>query len=194
MAEVLAEVISEEQLRSRVAALGARLSDDYRGRRPVFVGVLMGSLPFLADLVRAVDLENDVDFLALSRFGEGGRVRIAFDTVISLTGRDVVVVTNIVDTGFTLTTLSRLIETRNPASLATVALVDKASRRIVEVPIHYRGFEAGDEYLIGYGFDWEGRYRNFRSIYAVLQPAALREDPGLPARRVFASIGDRVST
>ncbi|MFQ5968568.1 MAG: hypoxanthine phosphoribosyltransferase [Acidimicrobiia bacterium] len=193
MAEVLAEVISEDQLRERIQGIGTQLQEDFGAHRPVFVGVLMGSLPFLADLVRAVDAEADIDFLALSRFGEGGRVRIALDTTISLTGRHVVLVTNIVDTGFTLTTIGRLLETRNPASLATVVLVDKSSRRIVEVPIDYRGFEAGDEFLIGYGFDWEGRYRNLRSIWAVLDPSALAEDPDLPARRVLGAPGDRVT-
>ena len=194
MAEVLAEVIPESELQAGVQRLGKQIEEDYASLRPVFVGVLMGSLTFLADLVREVDAEADIDFLALSRFGEGGRVRIAFDTTIPLTGRHVVLVTNIVDTGFTVTTIERLIQTRNPASFATVALIDKTLRRIVEVPISYRGFEAGDEFLIGYGFDWEGRYRNLRSIWAVLDPSALAEDPDLPARRVLGTPSDRVTT
>jgi hypoxanthine phosphoribosyltransferase len=193
MPELLAEVVSEEELRARTQQLGAEISEAYRDRRPVLVGILIGSVPFLADLVRFVETDIDVDFLALSRFGEGGRVRIALDTQVSLTGRDVILVANVVDTGLTLTTLRRMLEARSPASLATVALVDKTTRRIVDVPIEYRGFEAGDEYLLGYGFDWRGRFRNLKSIWAVLDLAALAEDPDLPARELYGDIDDRVN-
>ena len=193
MAEVLTEVITEEELQSRIDQLGAQLTRDYDGMTPVFVGVLMGSVPFLADLVRAVALESEVEFLALSRFGEGGRVRFALDTQIPLTGRHVVLVANVVDTGLTVTSLRRLIETRSPSSLETVALVDKASRRIVDVPLPYRGFEVGDEYLLGYGFDWQGRYRNLRSIWAVLDVKILEQDPDVLARQVYGNIDDRVT-
>jgi len=138
------EVIPAEALASRARELGTQLTEEYRNREPVFVGVLQGSLPFLSDLVRQVKVSLDVDFLALSRFGEGGKVRIAMDTEISLEGRDVVVVEDIVDTGLTLSYLRRLLETRDVASLATVTLLDKAPRRIVDVPLEYRGFEVGD--------------------------------------------------
>lgn len=184
------EVITEEALRSRIQELGAQLTDDYRGREPVFVGVLHGSLPFLADLVRHVQVTLDIDFLALSRFGEGGKVRIAMDTATSLEGRDVVVVEDIVDTGLTLSYLRRLLETRDVASLATATLFDKAPRRIVDVPLEYRGFEIGDEFLLGYGLDWEGKYRNLRSVFVVLDIAALQEDPNALSTRVFQRRGD----
>ena len=187
-----AEVISAEALASRARELGAQLSEDYAGRDPVFVGVLHGSLPFLSDLVRQVQTSLEVDFLALSRFGEGGRVRIAMDTEISLERRHVVLVEDIVDTGLTLSFVRRLLETRDVASLATVTLIDKAPRRIVEVPLEYRGFEVGDEFLLGYGLDWEGKYRNLRSIWMVLDLATLQSDSASLADRVFRARGDNL--
>ena len=187
------EVISAEALASRAKELGTQLTDEYQGKEPVLVGVLHGCLPFLGDLVRQVQTPLDVDFLALSRFGEGGKVRIAMDTEISLEGRHVVVVEDIVDTGLTLSYLRRLLETRDVASLATVTLFDKAPRRIVDVPLEYRGFEVGDEYLLGYGLDWEGKYRNLRSIWAVLDLAALRSDPTVLGEKVFGARGDSLT-
>lgn len=189
-ADPFAEVITAEALRSRIEELGAQLAEDYRGREPVMVGVMHGSLPFLADLVRHMPITLEIDFLALSRFGEGGKVRIAMDTAISLEGRDVVIVEDIVDTGLTLSYLRRLLETRDVASLATVTLFDKAPRRIVDVPLEYRGFEIGDEYLLGYGLDWEGKYRNLRSVWVVLDFGVLQENPDDLAARVFHERGD----
>ncbi|MGZ5384605.1 MAG: hypoxanthine phosphoribosyltransferase [Acidimicrobiia bacterium] len=186
------EVISSEALASRSRELGAQLTEDFRNKEPVFVGVLHGSLPFLSDLVRQIATPLEVDFLALSRFGEGGRVRIAMDTEISLEGRHVVLVEDIVDTGLTLSYVRRLLETRDLASLATVTLIDKAPRRIVEVPLEYRGFEVGDEFLLGYGLDWEGKYRNLRSIWVVLDLATLQHDAASLANKVFSAHGDNL--
>jgi hypoxanthine phosphoribosyltransferase len=181
---VVAEVIDEEELAARVAELGSALARDYAGRRPVFVGVLTGALWFLSDLVRHVDLTLEVDFLLLNRFGEGGRIRIATDTAIPLTGRDVILVEDIVDTGLSLTVLRRMIHDREVESLSVVTLLDKVSRRLTDVPLEYRGFEVGDEFLLGYGLDHEGRYRNLRSIWAVLDLPAFRSDPGILGRVV----------
>ncbi|HSJ28379.1 MAG TPA: phosphoribosyltransferase family protein [Acidimicrobiia bacterium] len=186
MAEPHLVVLSEEDIRHRVGELGALLSRDYAGRRPVLVGVLTGALWFLADLVREIHLDLDVDFLLLNRFGEGGRIRIHTDTAIPLTGRDVILVEDIVDTGLSLTVLRRMIEERGVASIRCVALLDKVTRRIVDVPLEYRGFEVGDEYLIGYGLDHEGLYRNVRDIWAVMDLAAFREDPDAFREKVFA--------
>lgn len=190
--ESLVEVITAEALASRAAELGEQLTADYADKDPVLVGVLSGSLPFLADLVRQVRTDLEVDFLALSRFGEGGRVRIAMDTETSLEGRHVVIVEDIVDTGLTLSVLRRLLETRDVGSLATVTLLDKAPRRIVDVPLEYRGFQVGDEFLLGYGLDWEGVYRNLRSIWAVLDLAAFQEHPHALADKVFREAGDNL--
>lgn len=175
--DVVAEVVTEQEIAERVNELGARISADYEGRVPVLVCVLSGALPFFADLVRAIDIHCEVDFLAITRFGEGGRVRIAMDTAISLQRRDVIIVEDIVDTGLSLQVLHRTFETRGCASISTVALLDKASRRIVDVPVEYRGFEVGDEFLLGYGLDWEGRFRNLRSLWAVMDLAEFTADP-----------------
>ncbi len=170
------QVVEEPQLRERVAQLGAEIADDYAGEAPVLVGVLSGSVMFLADLIRGIDLPAEVDFLALTRFGSQGRVSIVMDTELSLADRHVVIVEDIVDTGLTLAALRRMIELREVASLRTVALLDKVTRRIVDVPVEYRGFEVGDEFLLGYGLDWNGRYRNVRSLWAVMDLQTLAED------------------
>lgn len=186
MAELVTEVVGAVEIRERVAELGRAITDDYRGRSPVLVGVLVGSLWFLADLVRAIDLEVEVDFLLLNRFGEGGRIRIAADTATPLSGRDVIIVEDIVDTGLTLAVLRRMLADREVASLSTVALLDKVTRRLVDVPLEYRGFEVGDEFLVGYGLDYEGRYRNLPSLWAVLDLPAFTEEPDLLARLVYS--------
>lgn len=177
MIEPVVEVIPEPVLQSRIGELGAQITADYEGKSPILVAVLHGALPFLADLSRAIPTELDIDFLALSRFGEGGRVRIAMDTLSSLEGRHVIIIEDIVDTGLTLNVLRRMIEMREVASLATATLIDKSSRRLVETPLEYRGFEIGDEFLLGYGMDWEGLFRNLPSIWAVLDLAAFAENP-----------------
>lgn len=194
MTEPVVEVITESAIRSRIIELGDQITEDYRGRSPILVAVLQGALPFLADLVRAIDADLDVDFLALSRFGEGGRVRIAMDTLSNLSGRHVILVEDIVDTGLTLNVLRRMIEMREVAHLATATLIDKATRRLVETPLEYRGFEVGDEFLLGYGMDWESRFRNLRSIWAVLDLPAFAEDPDVLTRLAFNETGDRLST
>lgn len=182
----IAEVVSEKDLQSRVADLGQQIAADFAGRDPVLLGVLNGAVPFLADLSRHLDPRVEIDFLSLSRFGADGRVTIKVDSGTSLTGRDVIVVEDIVDTGLTLSYLLGLLDTRGPSSLTTVALIDKTTRRIVDVPLDYRGFEVGDEFLLGYGLDWEGRYRNLRSLWAVLDIAAFRDEPEMLARAVFS--------
>jgi hypoxanthine phosphoribosyltransferase len=133
----------------------------------------------------ACDVE--IDFLTLTRFGaDDGRVSVALDTATQLEGRHVLIVEDIVDTGLTLAALHRLLEVRGPASVRTVALLDKAPRRIVDVPVEYRGFEIGDEFLLGYGLDWEGWYRNVRSIWAVMDLSVLTADPLAFARSGLA--------
>lgn len=183
--ESIQEVVPAAEIAARVEELGEALSSDYEGRNPMLVAVLVGSLPFLADLVRAMTIPLEVDFLGLSRFGEGGRIRIALDTSQSVENRHVVIVEDIVDTGLTLTVLRRMLEDRGAASVATVTLVDKTRRRLVDVPIEYRGFEVGDEYLVGYGLDWKGRYRNLSSLWAVLDLEALVEDPDALVASVY---------
>lgn len=180
--ELAVEVVPAEDIATRVAELGRAISDDYAGRSPLLVAVLVGSLPFLADLVRRIDDPVEVDFLGLSRFGEGGRIRIALDVAQSVVDRHVLIVEDIIDTGLTLAVLRRMLIDRGAASVATATLVDKTRRRLVDIPLEYRGFEVGDEYLIGYGLDWQGRYRNLRSLWAVVDMGALSADPDALAR------------
>jgi hypoxanthine phosphoribosyltransferase len=170
------EVASAGDLARRVAELGQEISEDYAGREPVMIGVLNGCVPFFADLVRAMSIDLAVDFLSLTRFDGSGRVGMALDAGVPLGGRDVILVEDIVDTGLTLVTLRKMLELHGLASLATVALLDKAPRRIVEVPLEYRGFEVGDEFLIGYGLDWNHLYRNARSLWAVMDLSVLQGD------------------
>lgn len=186
MPETVQEVISAGQLAERIAALGAVIDSDYADRQPVLVAVMTGAMWFLSDLVRAMAVDLDVDFLALNRFDGGGRIHISMDTGASITGRDVILVEDLVDTGLSLSVLRNLVAERQPASLATVTLIDKVARRLTDVPIEYRGFEAGDEYLIGYGFDHEGHFRNLPGIWAVMDPLTFFEDPGAFARQVFS--------
>jgi hypoxanthine phosphoribosyltransferase len=190
---VVTEVIDLATLQRRVSELGAEIRQDYEGREPVLLGVLNGSVPFLADLSRHLRPEIEIDFLSLTRFGREGRVAIAVDSATPIAGRDVIVVEDIVDTGLTLSYLRGLLETRRPASLAAATLIDKRPRRIVDVPLDYRGFEIGDEFLLGYGLDWEGRYRNIPSLWAVLDLAVFQEDPEVISRAAFGAPGDRVT-
>ncbi len=188
---ILTEVVTAEEIDARVAELAAEISRDYSDKTPVVVGVLNAALIFMADLVRKLTVNHEAEFLAVSRFGEGGRVRIAMDTSVSLEDRHVLLVEDLVDTGLTHSFLTELFHTRNVASMRTVTLIDKAPRRILEVPLEYRGFEVGEEFLVGYGLDYAGRYRNIRSLWAVLDFEAFTKDPDVLARELFAS--DRVT-
>ena len=182
------EVVPAREIAARVSELGEILSRDYADRNPLLVAVLVGSLPFLSDLVRAMSIPLEVDFLGLSRFGEGGRIRIALDTAESVAGRHVVIVEDIIDTGLTLTVLRKMLEDKGAASVATATLVDKTRRRLVEVPLEYRGFEVGDEYLVGYGLDWKGRYRILDSLWAVVDLERLVADPDALVEVLYDSV------
>ncbi|OFW66759.1 MAG: hypoxanthine phosphoribosyltransferase [Actinobacteria bacterium RBG_16_68_21] len=190
---LFAEVVDAVTLATRVAALAEEIAADYARRQPVLLGVLNGAVPFLADLSRRLPTDIEIDFLSLTRFGEEGRVGISMDTATPISGRDVIVVEDVVDTGLTLSFLLGLLETRDPASLTTVTLLDKVTRRIVDVDLAYRGFEVGDEFLLGYGLDWDGRYRNLPSLWAVLDLGKFQENPDLLAREAFPEAGDRLT-
>jgi hypoxanthine phosphoribosyltransferase len=120
--------------------------------------------------------------LVLNRFGEGGRIGIAMDLWTPVIDRDVVIVEDITDTGLTLSVLRRTMLDRGASSVATASLIDKTRRRVTEEPIEYRGFEVGDEYLVGYGMDWQGYYRNLRSVWAMLDMEAFVNDPKILAK------------
>lgn len=181
----VSELFTSEQIAERVAELGRTLTADYRGRTPVVVGIMYGSAVLLADLVRHMDLEMEIEFLMIHRYGEGSNISIAMDLFSDIGGRDVIIVMGLVDAGFALAAIRRLLAGRSPASLATVALLDRRTRRLADAPLEYRGFEVGEEFLIGYGLDWEGRYRGIPSIWAVHDPIALQTDPRILDRSVF---------
>ena len=179
----IADVLIERAaLSERIAALGAQLVSDYRDRDVVLVGVLKGSAPFLADLVRAMPITLAVDFMSISSYAAGehsGVVKIVKDLEHDVSGRDVLIVEDIVDTGLTLNYLRTALGQRGPASLRSVTLLDKAARRIVPVELEYVGFEIPDVFVIGYGLDFQGLYRNLRDILAVHDLARLLNEPRL---------------
>jgi hypoxanthine phosphoribosyltransferase len=185
MTEVASVLYGREDIRRRVEELGRAITGDYAGREPVLVTVLKGGTVFLADLMRQIKLPLEVHFMAISRYGEAeeslGRVQILLDLDVDLTGRDVLLVEDIVDTGLTLSYLLSVLRARSPASLEVCALLDKSVRRIAPLPVRYAGFDCPDRFVVGYGLDVAERYRNLADILAVEDPRALREDPGLLA-------------
>jgi hypoxanthine phosphoribosyltransferase len=173
-ADVAEVLFSREQIEARLFELGQRISDDYRTRDPILVCVLKGAVPFLADLIRRLDMRLEVDFMAISSYGgtrieSTGVVRILMDLASSIEGRHVLVVEDIVDTGRTLDYILHNLKTRRPASLNVCALLNKPSRRLVNVPLAYIGFEVPDKFVIGYGLDFDERYRNLPYV-GVLKP------------------------
>ena len=177
-------LIPGDELRAGVSRLGREISECHP-EGAVLVGVLKGSVPFLADLVRAMTVPVEVDFLAISAYAEGtGRVRIVKDLDADIFGRVVVLVEDIVDTGLTLSYVLGELRRRRPRSLEVCALLDKTARRIVPVPLRFVGFAVPDEFVIGYGMDFAERYRNVDSVVAGdLQ--ALRTDPDAHVDELF---------
>ena len=172
-------VLEPAAIQERVAELGAEITRDYAGRTPILIGVLKGSVLFLADLVRRIDLPVEVDFMAITSYGDGahsGVVRILKDLSASIDGQDVILVEDIIDTGLTVTYLLSNLQARRPRSLEVCALLDKSVRRIIEVPLRYKGFDIPDEFVIGYGLDHQNRYRNLRSIIGLKDLDALSDD------------------
>ncbi|HVI96336.1 MAG TPA: hypoxanthine phosphoribosyltransferase [Anaeromyxobacter sp.] len=156
-------LIPEADLQARVRALGAEITRDHQHRPLVVVGVLKGSFIFLADLVRAIDLPISIDFIGISSYQgtrSTGVVQITSDLTRPIEGKDVLLVEDIVDTGLSMRYLLDNLATRKPASVKVCALLEKPARAVVKVPIDYRGFEIGDEFVVGYGLDWDGKLRN----------------------------------
>lgn len=160
--------LSEELITQRVTELGAKITVAYTGKPFVIVGVLTGSITFVADLIRKINLPMEIDFIAVSSYrGEtthSGEVRLIKDVGHSLEGKHILLVEDIADTGWTLQYLLKLFSTRNPLSLGVCVLLDKPSRREVEVPLDFVGFEIEDHFVVGYGLDYAGLYRNLPYI------------------------------
>lgn len=179
-------VYTSRQIQARVRTMAAALTEDLAVQgvtRPLLISVLKGSVMFLADLVRQIPLDLDVDFISISKYSgyaggaRSGVVRIVKDLEEPLEGRHVVIVEDIVDTGLSLSYLVRNLETRGPASLRICTLIDKKVLRIAELNVDYVGFETSD-FLIGYGLDIQGKYRNLPDLMAVTDVAALAAEPG----------------
>jgi hypoxanthine phosphoribosyltransferase len=164
-------LLPEDKIAARVRELGQQISQDYRGREIHLICVLRGAYTFLADLARAIDVPLTVDFLAVSSYEKGtntsGEVRLTKDLDESLEGKDVLVVEDIADTGLTLRYLYNNLRARGPRSLRVVALLSKPSRRKVDVPVDYIGFEIPDRFVVGYGLDVDQQYRNLPYIAAI---------------------------
>lgn len=160
------ELYDRTAIAARVAELGAAISRDYAGRLPLLVGVLDAAAPFLADLTRAVSVPCELDFIAVSDYSDAEGIRFEKDTSASVEGRHVVLVDDTVDTGMTLRYVLRAFEARRPASLAVCVLLDRPQRRIADIEITYRGFEIPDLFVVGYGLDYLGLFRELPSLYA----------------------------
>jgi hypoxanthine phosphoribosyltransferase len=166
-------LITREEIDRRIGELAAEISSDYRGQSPLLVGILKGSTLFLADLVRRLDVPHEVDFISISSYGNeqrsSGVVRLLKDLDCDITGRDVLLVEDIVDTGLTLHYIRQNLGTRRPRSLRVVALLDKQERREVDVQVEYVGFVIPDRFVVGYGLDYAEQYRELPHV-AVMGP------------------------
>ena len=179
VAEIL---LTEEEIDAKVKELGALISADYRGRRLTLVLVLKGSLPFMADLMRAIEIPVRIDLMEVSSYGgstteSSGLVRILKDLSASIADEDVLIVEDIIDTGLTLNYLIRYLRGKAPSSLRICTLLDKPARRLVEIPVDYTGFTIPDRFVVGYGLDFAELYRNLRYV-GVLKPEVYSEVAG----------------
>jgi len=165
--------LAAEELRVRVGELGRQVAEDYAGREPVLVGLLKASFIFLSDLSRATPIVHGIDFVELAGYGGGDTggqrgVRFLKDLDADISGRDILVVDDVVDTGLTLNYLFRQLQLRTPRSLAAATLLDRPYRRLVEdLPVRYVGFTVPDEFFVGYGFDLDERYRHLPDLHVV---------------------------
>ena len=164
-------LVQQDELAHRVDVLGEQISRDYEGRSLLLVGVLKGAMFFLSDLMRRLDVDCEVDFMAVASYGSStdssGVVRILKDLDASIEGRDVLIIEDIVDSGLTLSYLLRTLKARNPATVEVCALLEKPERRKVDLPIRYSGFEIPNKFVIGYGLDHAERYRNLPYVAAL---------------------------
>ncbi len=167
-------ILSADAIQKRVNELGRQITDDYQGKKLVVVGILKGSVIFMSDLIRAIELPLSIDFMSTSSYGDrmesSGVVRLLYDLTRSIEGKDVLLVEDIVDTGLTLQYLVENLTTRHPRSLKICALLDKKAARKTELSflIDYIGFDVPNEFLLGYGLDFDEKYRNLPDIVALL--------------------------
>lgn len=160
--------ITEDEIKSRTKELAAQISQDYKGKQVLMISILKGAVVFHADLMRAVDLDVAIDFMVVSSYGDGtessGKVNIVKDLSIDIAGRDVLIVEDILDSGNTLSAILEILRSRGVNSLKICALLDKPSRRKSFVPLDYTGFQIPDEFVVGYGLDYQEKHRNLPYI------------------------------
>jgi len=175
-------LLTEEQIRQRVAELGREIARDFLGKTPVLVGILKGSIYFMADLMRHLDIDHEVDFISISSYASGvsssGTVRMLKDLDRDITGRDVLVVEDIIDSGLSLSYLRKNLLSRNPRSLAIATLLAKEVPRERQIYVDYCGFEIGDDFVIGYGLDYAERFRELRCVAVMEEEDRRRVDEG----------------
>ncbi len=167
-------LLSEEEIAAKVKELGAQIAKDYADKNPLIVSVLRGSFVFMADLVRAIDVPCTVDFMSVSSYGSSttssGEVKITKDFDVSIEGRHLIIVEDILDSGRTLSYLMKTLKARGAASIALCTFLDKPERRVVPVEVAYKGFTVPDAFIVGYGLDYDQRYRNLPYV-GVLKPS-----------------------
>ena len=166
-------LVSKQEISDMVIRLGKLISEDYKGKQLIIIGVLKGSFVFMADLIRAITIPVDMDFIAVSSYGDStktsGVVRLIKDADVTLTGKHVLIVEDIIDTGLTLKYLKELLATRSPLSIKVCTAFDKPSRRKVDIKVEYSGIEIPDEYVVGYGLDYKSLMRNLPDL-CILKP------------------------
>lgn len=162
------KLISHQRLQKKVAQLARRIAKDHKGKKLVLIGILKGAFVFLADLLRQLDIPVEVDFIQVSSYGashrSSGVINIKKDIDLSIVGKHVLLVEDIVDYGYTMDYLLKFLKAKRPKSISVCALLDKPSRRVVEVPIAYRGFVVPDKFVVGYGLDFAEKFRNLDHI------------------------------
>lgn len=170
-------LISPEELQRRVVQIGQAISRDYAGRNPLLIGVLKGVVFFMADLLRAITIPVEVDFIAVSSYSleasQRGVVRLVKDLELPITGRHVLFVEDVIDTGLTLNYILRNLQARQPASLEVCVLFNKSEHRLIDIPLKYKGFDLPNRFAVGYGLDYRERYRNLPFV-GLLKPAVLK--------------------
>jgi hypoxanthine phosphoribosyltransferase len=161
-------LISKERLKKRVKELALKISEDYKDRNPILVGILKGSFVFLADLIRELNISHQIDFISVASYGSkkraSGVVRLLKDLSTNIEGKDVIIVEDIIDSGLTLNYIRNNLLTRNPKSLEVLTLLDKKKRREVNIPLKYVGFSIPDCFVVGYGLDYDEQYRNLPCV------------------------------
>ena len=169
--EVSEILITEEEIKEKISELGQKISSDYKNKNLVLIGILRGAVIFMADLARAITIPMVFDFIAISSYGaetkSSGVVRILKDLDMNIEGKDVLIVEDIVDTGLTLEYLLRMLKSRKPATLKVCTFLTKTARRKVNIEVDYTGFDIPNKFVVGYGLDYAGKYRNVPYVFTL---------------------------